>query len=140
MSIQVGILYSDWTQVWKFISDIDDLRKDGVLTITITSERGNKSSICARMWSLRNDKRFSGAWWGDDKYAIGVLSDSFFTMQWADEDEFFHTRLIEDGSISDKIPRIQTFPPEADVTIFTGAYLEPPEWKKALKIFKNEMF
>ncbi len=142
--MEVGILYSDLSQVWKPFDDLDDFRTDGVLTITITSERGNRQALAARMWSRQNNDiqaARDSPWWGEDNYVIGVMPDNrFFTFQWADSEAFLHTRSSVDGSVQDPIALSRVFPPQANVNVFRGAYLLPADWLVALAVFEAEMF
>lgn len=142
--IEIGILYADDQQVWKPIAEKGDFRLDGVLCLTLTTERGNPSAICARMFSFQNNDlvaKSNLAWWGEDSYAIGVMPDnSFFTYQWAENDELLYARSIDTGEQTTRIERPVFWPSGADVTVFTGEYLEPPEWEKALEVFKTELF
>jgi len=139
--IEVGILYSDKTEVWKPLAAVKDFRRDGVIFFAITSERGNRKALCARRWNRQNDDRFTPKglpWWGEDKYAICVMPNGdFFTRQWAETDEFIYLRSGVDGKDTERIPSPITFPAEAVVTKFIGAYLEPPEFEKVLAIFKE---
>jgi len=142
--LQVGILYSDWSQIWKPLSEIELFRRDGVLTITITRERGNRQALSARMWSFQNNDKANPmgvSWWGEDNYAVGIMPDeTFFTTQWSDEDEFLWARSTIDGQPAGTIVRPSRFPTEATVVVFRGDYVNPPTWEKALEIFETEMF
>ena len=142
--IEVGILYSDLTKVWKPFGDVGDFRNDGVLTITITAERGNRQALLARMWSRQNNDivaAHNSAWWGEDNYLIGVMpGNTFFTFQWADGDENIRTRSTVDGSDTAPISLSRVFPPQATLTVFRGAYLEPADWLVALAVFESEMY
>ncbi len=144
MRIEVGIFYADGIKVWKPLSEISNFRKDGVLTITLTSERGNRSALLARMWSYQNNDRVAKrnkAWWGDDNYVVGIMPDNrFFTYQYSDYDDTFRARSTIDGSDAGTIQRPSMFPTDAIIYTFIGAYLEPLEWEKALIIFERDMF
>lgn len=142
--IEVGILYSDLTPVWKPIADKDDFVKTGVLTLSVTSERGNRQALLARMWSWQNNEAVTpqdSPWWGEDNYLIGTMpNNTFFTYQWADNDENLVTRSTVDGTVDGSISLSRAFPPQANITVFRGAYLEPADWLVALAKFEAEMF
>jgi len=142
--MEVGILYDDFSQVWKPIAEKADFQLTGVLTITLTLERGNDRARLAGMFSRQNNDivaKSDLAWWGEDYYALGVMPDnSFFTYQWAENDELLYARSIETGQRTTPIERPVFWPKGADVTVFVGEYLPPDEWEKALKIFETEMF
>jgi len=144
MTVEVGILYDDLTQVWKPIADVGDFVTDGVLTISITSERGNRQALLARLWSWQNNETKTpqdATWWGEDNYAIGVMPQNrFFTFQWADGDENLQTRSTIDGTGLAPISLSRVFPPQATVTVFRGAFLEPADWLVALAVFEADMF
>ncbi len=139
--MEIGILYSDFSQVWKPFDEVEDFRRDGVLAIAITSERGNRKASCARMWSWQNNDIVAAhgkTWWGEDNYVIGIMPDErFFTTQWAEEDEFLYARSTVDGTRKDRIALPPVFPCDAKVIAFRGEYLPPPEWEKALAIYKD---
>lgn len=142
--VELGILYSDLTQVWKPLADVGDFVTDGVLTITITSERGNRQALLARMWSRQNNDiqaQQDSPWWGEDNYLIGVMPQNrFFTYQWADGDENLRARSTVDGTDDGTISLSRAFPPQATLTVFRGAYLVPADWLVALAVFEAEMF
>lgn len=144
MTVEVGILYKDGTQVWKPLEKISDFKKTDVLTITLTTERGNRLALLARMWSYQNNDLVAArnkTWWGEDNYVIGIMPDGrFFTYQYADFDDKFRARSTTDGTDAGEIQRPPMFPTNATVHAFVGAYLEPKEWEKALAVFETEMF
>ena len=90
----------------------------------------------------RNCSTRGSPWWGEDNYAIGVMPDGrFFTYQWADGDELLYARSGDTGLPIGTIERGGIrWPPQASVTVFRGAYLEPAAWARALEIYKAEMF
>ena len=143
MVVELGILYSDQEQVWKPVLDAALFRQTGVLTLSFTWERGNRSAFIGRMFSRQNNERHTPQnkpWWGDDSYGIGIMPNGdYMTKQWSDDDEFLILRSAEDGHITGRVQVPSLFPAEATVTVFEGAYLDPPEWEKALAVYVAEM-
>ena len=64
----------------------------------------------------------------------------FFTYQYPDFDDKLRARSIVDGSDAGIVQRPPMFPTDATVYVFVGAYLEPPEWERALAVFEARMF
>jgi len=140
-----GILYAyELTDDWKPISETANFRLDGVLTLTVTSERGNRQALKSLEWSRQNNDTVvarNTAWWGEDNYAIGLMPDGrYFTTSWPDNDEKIVTRSIIDGALRVPIMARRAFPPQAAVTVFIGFYLEPALWTQALAVFEARMF
>ncbi len=145
MGVEVGILYTDLTRVWVPIDQLDDVvRKDDVLTISVTAERGNRGALAGRLWSFQNNDQVAAKnlpWWGEDNYAIGVMPNgTYFTFQWSDDEEFLHVRSTADGSMAGTLQRPAMFPRQANVTVFRGGYIRPVNWASAMAVFEAEMF
>ena len=142
--VEVGILYADGAKVWKPLAEMGDFKKTDVLTFSFTTERGNRSALIARMWSRQNNQtnpRQSVAWWGEDFYYVGVLPNGdFFTTQLAENDEKLITFSSNDGARSGVAISPRTFPTDATIHRFVGAYLEPANWERALAVFERYMF
>ena len=145
-TVEVEILYSDFSRSPRVLLTnraIDGLRKDGVLYIAMSTEWGNRKALVARMWSRQNNDKYAGPdpWWGADNYAIGILPNgTFFTYQWDDDQADYFMRSVADGSSVSRHQRPLWFPSEAMVHRFTGAYVSPDEWKRAMQVFETEMF
>ncbi len=141
--IEIGILYSDRTPVWKPLTQVGDFKKIDVLTFSFTTERGNRQALKGRMWSRQNNDivaRQDKAWWGDDIYYVGVLPNGdYFTTQMPENDEKIAT-FSSDGTRLGNIDCPRTFPADAIMHRFIGGYLEPAEWEQALAVFEAEMF
>ncbi len=141
---EVGILYTGDVRIWKPLAQVGEFKKTDVLTFSFTTERGNRSALVARMWSYQNNDtvaRQDKAWWGDDIYYVGVLPNGdFFTTQMPENDEKIITFSGVDGTRSGVTECPRTFPVDATMHRFVGAYLEPAEWETALAIFEAEMF
>ncbi len=142
--VEAGILYSDGTQVWKPTTQMGDFQTFDVLTFSFTTERGNRSALLSRHWSRQNNDIVAmrnTAWWGDDIYYVGVLPNGdFFCKQEPENDEKIVTFSSVDGSQSGIVEAPRTFPAEATMHRFIGAFLEPAAWESALAIFEAEMF
>ncbi len=142
--VEAGILYSDGEQVWKPTTQMGDFKTFDVLTLSFTTERGNRRALIARHWSYQNnDTRPASdlAWWGEDFYYVGVLSNGdFFTTQIAENDEKIITFSGNDGVRSGVVECPRTWPVDATMHIFIGAYLEPAAWERALAVFERDMF
>ena len=142
--VDVGILYRDEAQVWKPLTQVGAFKKTDVLTFSFTTERGNRAALRARMWSHQNNDfvaRRNKAWWGDDIYYVGVLPNGdFFTTQNPENDEKIVTFSGDDGARSGVALCPRTFPADATMHRFIGAYLEPVAWESALAVFEAEMF
>ena len=142
--LEIGILYSDFIQVWKPFSDVGDFKKDGVLVIVLTTERGNRKALCARMWNRANRYDVTEPWHGGDNYAIGVWGDYFFVDQWDDMDDHLHIRRTDDPhNLSVKqmnIPRPNRWPSDSTVMVFRGEWVLQDQWHDAIRIMDEEMF
>ena len=142
--IELGILYLGNRQIWKPLTQIGDFPKIDVLTLSFTSERGNRLALRARMWSRQNNDIVAARgkpWWGEDIYYVGVLSNGdFFTTQVPENDEKIVTFSGSDGTRVGAIDCPRTFPADATMHRFIGAYLDPAAWERSLVIFETEMF
>lgn len=142
--VDFGILYSDFTQVWKPISAIGDFRTYGVLTLSSTTERGNRSALVERWWSYQNNElvaKQDKPWWGEDIYYVGVMPNSdFFTFQNPEFDEKIVTFSGVNGTRSGTVDCPRTVPADATMHRFIGEYVEPKIWERALEVFETEMF
>ncbi len=126
--MEIGILYNDFTQVWKPFSEIADFKKEEVLIIVATTERGTRKGLVFRLWE-------------HDTYAIAVESKSIFWDQWDDEDKRIYGRNLDDlNGANVFFFKTRQFPAGASMYIFTGGYVEPPDWKAAITVMDNEMF
>lgn len=142
--VEAGLLYSDGAQVWKPVTQMGDFKSFDVLTFSFTTERGNRAALIERRWSHQNNDlvaRRDKAWWGDDIYYVGVLPNGdFFTTQIPENDEKIKTFSGVDGTDTGIVECPRTFPAEATMHRFIGAYLEPEAWESALAVFEAEMF
>ncbi len=143
--MEVAILYVGSDEpIWKSLSEVDDFRKDGVLAITLTNERGNRLALFDRMWSRQNRYDNERSWHGGDNYAIGIWGDRFFCDQWDDHEDHLHIRKII-GSNENKgeqlnLPRPSRWPVDANVTQFRGEWVPVVDWHRAIEILEDEMF
>lgn len=142
--VEMGILYSDLSKVWKPVSDAGLFIKTGVLTFSFTTQRGNRSALVQRRWSRQNNDIVAArdtAWWGDDIYYVGILPNGdFFTAQLPVDDEEIITFSDVDGTNTGIATSPRTFPADAIMHKFIGDYLNPGQWQIALAIFETEMF
>lgn len=142
--VEAGIFYSDGAQVWKPVTNMGDFKTFDVLTLSFTTERGNRSSLVERMWSYQNNDTVAlrdTAWWGDDIYYVGILPNGdFFTKQDPEDDEKIITFSGRDGVRTGRVNCPRTFPADATMHRFIGAYLAPADWERALAIFERDMF
>ena len=138
--MEIGILYSDLTQVWKPFSEIADFRKDGVLMITLTTARGNRKALVKRLWARRNIDGYG--WWGEDYYAIGIIDGKFFCRQWDESDLYPRMRPIDNPHVEWEVwpEPVKLFPEGAEVHIFVGKYVPQQQWEEALRIFEAELY
>ena len=144
MSVEAGLFYKNGDQVWKPLTEMGDFKTFDVLTLTFTHERGNRSALIERRWSRQNNDTVAArdkAWWGDDIYYVGVLPNGdFFTKQDPENDEKIITFSGNDGTRSGVIECPRTWPADATMHRFVGAYLEPADWERALAVFERDMF
>lgn len=142
--VEAGLLYADGEQVWKPVTNMGDFKTFDVLTFSFTTERGNRSALLPRMWSRQNNDTKAAsdlAWWGDDIYYVGVLPNGdYFTTQIPEDDEKIKTFSGVDGADTGIVECPRTFPADATMHRFIGAYLSPADWERALAVFEAEMF
>jgi hypothetical protein len=127
--MHVGILYADMTQDWASFDHVDGLSRDGVLTITLTTERGNRKALVARLW-------------GSDYYALGRIGENyFFTDKWDEGDEMLRIKRLDKPHDTWKpMVRPCRWPDSAKIVRFVGGYVPPEDWQRALQVFEREMF
>jgi hypothetical protein len=125
---------------WKPFAERGGLRRDGVLMITLTTERGIRKKLVWRMWSRRNIEGHD--WWGEDYYAVGTIDGKFFCRQWDESDLHARVRPIDDPHAPWEVwPEVtKLFPDRSEVDIFIGKYVPQELWDEALKIFEAELF
>ncbi len=144
ITVEVGILYTSLLQVWRPLAEIGDFKKTGVLTLSFTTERGNRLALLERMWSVQNNDvvaKQDKAWWGEDIYYVGVLpTGDFFTTQIPENDEKIIVRSGSHGGTFGTIDCPRTFPADATMHRFIGGYVDPSAWEIALAIFERDMF
>lgn len=144
-----GLEYAwELTDVWKPFEELSTFRLDGVLAITLTTERGVRSSLVKRMWSRLN--RYDNEkepWHGGDNYAIGVWGKYFFCDQWDDMEDHLHIRHVDDPLVlvpgvgkQMNMPRPDRWPMDSKVTQFRGAWAPVPCWNMAIDIFDTQIF
>ncbi len=141
--MEIGVMYDDQSIVWSDFADIATLRKEDVLFISMTTERGNRAALVTRLWD-----RFNGGvgpgWYGSDNYAVGVdpVDDVFFVNQWNDGHDSFRVRSISDphGSAPVTRLRIKTYPSRYTVQLFIGKAVDNAAWAAAVAKFEAEMF
>ena len=139
--LEIGVMYSDNSIVWKDFTNANLLAfvKTGVLFMSFTEERGNRSALVYRHWSRLNREDL-GIWHGQDIYYVGINpgTGKLFTHA-LDQDVFdfrirdianpsVQTQVIEAGSI--------TFPPGFVIHTFFGETIDPDVWKTKLTDFE----
>lgn len=138
--MEIGVMYDDLSIVWIAFAAIEDLRKDGVLFIVLTTERGNRKALVTRLWDRFNGTEGAG-WMGSDNYAVGVGTREFFVTQWNDGVDSLRVRsLVNPHCDPVTRSRIKSFPSRYKVHTFTGKAVKDARWKVALAKFETEMF
>jgi len=136
--VQVGILYDDFSITWLPFERRHELKRDGVLAVAVTTERGNRKALVKRLYR----RKFSETYGIEtDYFAIGVDGSAFFGDQWDDYDE--HLRYRSQLKPHDEptiIRRPRPFPAGADVIVFTGQYVSTEKWQAATAKMDKELF
>ena len=129
---------------WQPFAARKTFRRDGVLGISMTAERGVRSALLPRMWNRMNRYDNEEPWHGGDTYVIGEINGWFFPDQYDDMEDHLHIRPIDDPLLEHSkqmnMPKGPRWPEGADVTKFRGIWIPVPEWKKAIVVFDTEMF
>ena len=124
--IELGVMYSDLSIQWEPLDRISNINREDTLFLTLTSERGNRKAIISRAY-------------GTDFYGLRVTEQYIHLWGWDEQDLYFYMKEIINPSAGVIKIKKENFIPE-DTIIFIGAYVEPDEWERALKLAEKVMF
>lgn len=125
--MSIDILYADKDEHGKFVrrriplEQIASLPLDNVLCIVLFEG----STMRWRFYE-------------NDNYVIGFVGDRYFVDWYDDGDVILRIRSVGDKHWQ-KIKYNRFRPTGSTVYTFTGGYVSPPEWKKALEFMEKEM-
>ena len=136
--MEIGVLYDDLSIVWIPFEKRYDLKPDGILAITLTTERGNRKALVSRLWRRKFSQTYGIS---TDYFAIGVDGSAFFVDQWDEYDEFLQYKSqLNPHENPYPIKRSRPFPGSSSVVIFSGEYVSPEKWEEAITKFDSELF